>query len=520
MFMGLSVLSVIYLIGSVTFILGLKMLSKPDTARKGNLVAAAGMALAIVGTIFLYKSDGKPLHNYGWIAAGLLIGSVIGVMAAKKVKMTAMPEMVSMFNGMGGACAALISVVEFDHLIHSRFDLREVFSGVAEQAVLQLHRLLQSKMEGATDLSVDLTPDLRGHLLIILLGLIIGAVSFAGSVVAWGKLNGRIRDFAFKGQHIVNLVVMAVVVIGAAVLVLTVNQRMEDAVKTNSVDALLSFQLLFYLILICALIYGVLFVLPIGGADMPVVISLLNSFTGVAAACGGFLYNNPVMLTGGILVGSAGTILTILMCQAMNRSLKNVLIGSFGGGAAAAAVGGKEQGSYKEISLSDAAVVMAYAGKVMIVPGYGLAVAQAQHACHELEKLLEEKGVEVKYAIHPVAGRMPGHMNVLLAEADVPYEKLLEMEDANAEMNTTDAVLVLGANDVVNPAAKNDPASPIYGMPILEVENAKLVIVNKRSMKPGYAGIENELFFQPKTSMLFGDAKQVLQQLVAEIKQV
>ncbi|SJZ55098.1 NAD(P) transhydrogenase subunit beta [Chitinophaga eiseniae] len=514
--MGLSVLSVIYLIGSVTFILGLKMLSKPDTARKGNLVAAAGMALAIVGTIFLYKSDGKHLHNYGWIAAGLLIGSVIGVMAAKKVKMTAMPEMVSMFNGMGGACAALISVVEFDHLVHSRFDLREVFSGMAEQAVLQLHKLLQS----GTDMSVDLSPDLRGHLLIILLGLIIGAVSFAGSVVAWGKLNGRIRDFAFKGQHIVNLVVMAIVVIGAAVLVLTVNQRMEDTMKAGSADGLLSFQLLFYLILICALIYGVLFVLPIGGADMPVVISLLNSFTGVAAACGGFLYDNPVMLTGGILVGSAGTILTILMCRAMNRSLKNVLIGSFGGGAAAAAAGGKEQGSYKEISLSDAAVVMAYAGKVMIVPGYGLAVAQAQHACHELEKLLEDKGVEVKYAIHPVAGRMPGHMNVLLAEADVPYEKLLEMEDANAEMPTTDAVLVLGANDVVNPAAKSDPASPIYGMPILEVENAKLVIVNKRSMKPGYAGIENELFFQPKTSMLFGDAKQVLQQLVAEIKQV
>nr|WP_295876028.1 NAD(P)(+) transhydrogenase (Re/Si-specific) subunit beta [uncultured Chitinophaga sp.] len=514
--MGLSVLSVIYLIGSVTFILGLKMLSKPDTARKGNLVAAAGMALAIVGTIFLYKSDGKHLHNYGWIAAGLLIGSVIGVMAAKKVKMTAMPEMVSMFNGMGGACAALISVVEFDHLVHSRFDPREIFSGMAEQAVLQLHKLLQS----GTDMSVDLSPDLRGHLLIILLGLIIGAVSFAGSVVAWGKLNGRIRDFAFKGQHIVNLVVMAIVVIGAAVLVLTVNQRVEDAMKAGSAGGLLSFQLLFYLILVCALIYGVLFVLPIGGADMPVVISLLNSFTGVAAACGGFLYDNPVMLTGGILVGSAGTILTILMCRAMNRSLKNVLIGSFGGGATAAAAGGREQGSYKEISLSDAAVVMAYASKVMIVPGYGLAVAQAQHACHELEKLLEDKGVEVKYAIHPVAGRMPGHMNVLLAEADVPYEKLLEMEDANAEMPTTDAVLVLGANDVVNPAAKSDPASPIYGMPILEVENAKLVIVNKRSMKPGYAGIENELFFQPKTSMLFGDAKQVLQQLVAEIKQV
>jgi len=251
-----------------------------------------------------------------------------------------------------------------------------------------------------------------------------------------------------------------------------------------------------------------------------VVISLLNSFTGVAAASGGFLYDNPVMLTGGILVGAAGTLLTILMCNAMNRSLLNVLIGSFGTGAATASAQKHEGGQYKEISLSDAAMVMSYANKVLIVPGYGLAVAQAQHTCHELEKVLESKGVEVKYAIHPVAGRMPGHMNVLLAEADVSYEKLLEMEVANEEFKTADVVLILGANDVVNPAAKNDPASPIYGMPILEVEEAKTVIVNKRSMKPGYAGIENELFFKPKTSMLFGDAKKALQDLLAEIKNV
>lgn len=250
---------------------------------------------------------------------------------------------------------------------------------------------------------------------------------------------------------------------------------------------------------------------------MPVVISLLNSFTGVAAAFGGFLYNNPVMLTGGILVGSAGTILTILMCKAMNRPLSNVLIGSFGGGATGGG-SNKDQGSYKEISISDSAVVMSYAKKVMIVPGYGLAVAQAQHVCHELEKLLIDKGVEVKYAIHPVAGRMPGHMNVLLAEADVDYGSLLEMEQANEEFASTDVVLILGANDVVNPAAKSDPASPIYGMPVLDVELSKLVIINKRSMNPGYAGIENELFFQPKSSMLFGDAKSVLQKLVAEIK--
>jgi NAD(P) transhydrogenase subunit beta len=274
----------------------------------------------------------------------------------------------------------------------------------------------------------------------------------------------------------------------------------------------------FYVIFFLSLLYGIFFVFPIGGADMPVVISLLNSFTGVAAACGGFLYENKVMLTGGILVGAAGTLLTILMCKAMNRSLTNVLIGSFGASAVGSGSSASVQGTHKEISLSDTAVLMSYANRVYIVPGYGLAVAQAQHACHELEKLLESKGVEVKYAIHPVAGRMPGHMNVLLAEADVPYEKLLEMEQANEEFSTTDVVLILGANDVVNPAAKTDPSSPIYGMPILDVELAKHVVVNKRSMKPGYAGIENELFFRPKTSMLFGDAKKVLQDLVAEIK--
>ncbi|MCF6406076.1 NAD(P)(+) transhydrogenase (Re/Si-specific) subunit beta [Chitinophaga filiformis] len=459
-------LSLIYLIGSVTFIIGLKMLSNPATARKGNAIAAGGMTLAILGTIFLYRHHGQGLHNYGWIIAGLLIGGVIGLVSARRVKMTAMPEMVSLFNGMGGACAALISVVEFEYM------RAVIFTGAP----------------------------VKMQLMIILAGMVIGSVSFAGSVIAWGKLNGSIKDISFKGQHIVNLVILAVILLLAVVV--TVALPAATAI-------------LFVVILLLSLVYGVCFVLPIGGADMPVVISLLNSFTGVAAACGGFLYNNPVMLTGGILVGSAGTILTILMCKAMNRSLKNVLIGSFGGPKAAGA--SREQGAYKEISLSDTAVIMAYAQKVMIVPGYGLAVAQAQHACHELETLLEARGVEVKYAIHPVAGRMPGHMNVLLAEADVPYDKLLEMEQANGQFNTTDVVLVLGANDVVNPAAKSDPASPIYGMPILEVENARSVIVNKRSMKPGYAGIENDLFFQPKTSMLFGDAKHVLQQLVAEI---
>lgn len=482
--MSFSILTIIYLVASVTFILGLKMLSNPATARRGNGIAATGMALAILATIFLYHDEqGKALGNHAWIFGGIIIGAVVGTLAARRVKMTAMPEMVSLFNGMGGACAALISIVEFNHLAAARIaaggmSMRDIFPTSADYNAW------------------------RGEMLIIIAGLIIGAVSFAGSVIAWGKLNGKIRDFAFPGNHVVNLVVLVVVLLMASWLI-SVYQN------TNMV--------VFYLIFGLSLLYGVFFVLPIGGADMPVVISLLNSFTGVAAACGGFLYNNKAMLTGGILVGAAGTLLTILMCRAMNRSLKNVLIGSFGGSAAHAAAG-QQQGSYKEISLSDAAVVLSYANKVMIVPGYGLAVAQAQHACHELEKILTAKGVDVKYAIHPVAGRMPGHMNVLLAEADVDYDQLHEMEQANEEFPNTDVVLVLGANDVVNPAAKSDPASPIYGMPILDVELAKTCIVNKRSMKPGYAGIENDLFFRPKTSMLFGDAKKVLQDLAAEIK--
>lgn len=473
--MELNILTICYLIGSVTFILGLKMLSNPATARKGNLIAAGGMVIAILGTIFLYEEEGKKLGNYGWIFGGIAIGTIIGFLAAKKVKMTAMPEMVSLFNGMGGACAALISIVEFNHLGFS-------------------------KIPGMQEIIVS--AGAKGILLIILLGLIIGSVSFAGSIIAWGKLNGKVKDFSFKGQHLFNIGLL-LVILGLATYII-------GWTPANA-------HILFYAVFALSLLYGVFFVFPIGGADMPVVISLLNSFTGVAAACGGFLYNNKVMLTGGILVGAAGTLLTILMCKAMNRSLANVLIGSFGASAAASGVK-KEQGSYKEITLSDTAVLMSYSAKVFIVPGYGLAVAQAQHACHELEKLLESKGVEVKYAIHPVAGRMPGHMNVLLAEADVPYDKLLEMEQANEEFSTTDVVLILGANDVVNPAAKTDPASPIYGMPILDVELAKNVIVNKRSMKPGYAGIENDLFFQPKTSMLFGDAKKVLQDLIGEIK--
>ena len=472
--MGISLLTIAYLIGSVTFILGLKMLSHPANAKRGNLIAAAGMGVSILATIFLYEDEGRKLGNYAWIFGGLIIGSIIGTLSAKKVKMTAMPEMVSMFNGMGGACAALIAIVEFNHISDRGF------------------------MNNGIPVSVS-------TMISIILGLTIGAVSFAGSMLAWGKLNGKIKDFIFRGQHLVNILILVLITIMAFYFLFHAGMVGHS---------------FFYIVLALSLLYGAMFVMPIGGADMPVVISLLNSFTGVAAASGGFLYDNPVMLTGGILVGAAGTLLTILMCNAMNRSLLNVLIGSFGTGAATASAQKHEGGQYKEISLSDAAMVMSYANKVLIVPGYGLAVAQAQHTCHELEKVLESKGVEVKYAIHPVAGRMPGHMNVLLAEADVSYEKLLEMEVANEEFKTADVVLILGANDVVNPAAKNDPASPIYGMPILEVEEAKTVIVNKRSMKPGYAGIENELFFKPKTSMLFGDAKKALQDLLAEIKNV
>jgi H+-translocating NAD(P) transhydrogenase subunit beta len=456
-----------YLIGSITFILGLKMLSSADSARRGNLLAAAGMGIAIVGTIFFHKdSEGHAIGNLIWILAAMLIGTVVGYLMAMRVKMTAMPQMVSFFNGMGGACAAIISIVELHSHDHSQAS--------------------------------------PWYMLIIYLGLIIGTVSFSGSVIAYGKLDEKIKDINSKALTYINLLLLALVfgVLGVTVF----------SPATISADMAL------WLLLGLSTLYGVLFVMPIGGADMPVVISLLNSFTGMAAAFGGFMYNNPVMLTGGILVGSAGTILTVLMCTAMNRSLLNVIIGSFGGGGSAAGGGAKGDQTVREITLTDTAILCAYASKVSIVPGYGLAVAQAQHICHEFEKNLVERGVEVNYAIHPVAGRMPGHMNVLLAEADVPYPMLVEMEDVNPNLPNTDVVIIVGANDVVNPAAENDPSSPIYGMPVIKVWEAKTVIVLKRSMRAGYAGIENELFFHPKTKMLFGDAKDTLTKLVGELK--
>ncbi len=467
---GITILEVTYVVASVLFIIGLKMLSHPLTARRGNILAAFGMGFAIVATIVFHRKDGEPIKNIPLILAAIAIGTAIGWIIARKVKMTAMPQLVSFFNGMGGAAAALISMMEFPRINPEL---------IAESGMA------------------------NGEVLAILLGLLIGTVSWAGSMIAYGKLDGWIGDLRVKAMKYVNLAILAVL-IGMIVFIMT-----RDVQASSELTPLI------YIMFAIAVVYGVLFVMPIGGADMPVVISLLNSFTGVAAAMGGFLYNNQAMLTGGILVGSAGTILTVLMCKAMNRSLLNVIVGVFGGGGESNIVAG---GSIKEISLSDAAVLLSYSKKVVIVPGYGLAVAQAQHICHELDKLLEEKGVEVKYAIHPVAGRMPGHMNVLLAEADVPYEQLIESDEINPDLPNTDVLVVIGANDVVNPAAEDDPSSPIFGMPIIKARDARNIIVMKRGMGKGYAAIENLLFFNDKTRMLFGDAKGTLQNLVNEVK--
>ena len=459
--MNLDIIHIIYLFASVTFILGLKMLSNPKTARNGNILAAAGMIVAILGTIFLHEGEVN-LLIYGLIFGAIGIGTGVGWLTAKRVQMTKMPELVSLFNGMGGACAALIGLVEFHH-----------------------------NLDNPTNIAI------------ILAGMVIGSVSFSGSIIAWAKLNGSLKNaIRLPKYNILNTLILIGLFAYSAFIVWS---------GTHNETHL-------YGLFTAAILYGILFVIPIGGADMPVVISLLNSFTGLAAAFGGFLYGNQVMLTGGILVGSAGTLLTLVMCEAMNRPLFNVIFGAFGEGDSPQSSGGGSQGTVKEVGPSDLAVQMNYSNKILIVPGYGLAVAQAQHVIKELEQLLEDRGVEVAYAIHPVAGRMPGHMNVLLAESNVDYDKLKEMEDVNPEFSQTDLVLVVGANDVVNPAAKTDPTSPIFGMPILEVENAKHVVVNKRSMNAGYAGIQNELFFRDKTSMLFGDAKKVLTELVNELK--
>ncbi len=456
------ILNYTYLISIVLFIIGLKKLSHPDTAKNGNLIAASGMGLAILASL-IYPIEGAN-NNYIWIIIAMIIGGGIGFVVAKKVKMTAMPEMVSLFNGLGGASTMLISFVEFYNY------------PIAESP-------------------------LNGQMITTVFALFVGSISFTGSMIAYGKLQGFLRDsLVLPFPQFINMALL-ILVIGLSVFTL-----IQPELNFNYVIILLAL----------SLIYGVTFVTPIGGGDMPVVISLLNSFTGIGAALAGLIYGNQVMIFGGILVGAAGIILTVLMCNAMNRSIFNVVIGGFSGSGKSSSGDGREQ-IVKEAMHNDLAIQLKYSQKVIVVPGYGLAVAQAQHTCHELESLLEGEGVDVKYAIHPVAGRMPGHMNVLLAEADVPYPKLLELDDANKEFPSTDIVLVVGANDVVNPAAKEDQGSPIYGMPILDVEQAKNVIVLKRSMNPGYAGIQNPLFFGEKTKMLFGDAKSSIQKLIEEV---
>ncbi len=460
-----AIIDLSYLIGALAFVIGLRRLSSPDTARKGNIVAGLGMGLAIIA-VLVQPMDGAA-NNYGWIAGGILLGAVIGWVAAKKVAMTAMPQMVSVFNGLGGACAVVLAMIE----------LMGYYAG-----------------ENPMDM---------GQKAIALLALLIGGVAFTGSMLAYGKLEGLVDDrkVTLPGHTYINLALLLVVLAASVYTLVT-------GVEGGTTLALI--------VMGAALIYGISFVAPIGGADMPVVISLLNSFSGLSAASAGLIYGSQIMIVGGILVGASGTILTVLMCEAMNRSLMNVIIGGFGSAGPAGAAAGDQ--TVKEVTYNDAAIQLFYSQSVIFVPGYGLAVAQAQKQVKELDDLLSANGVDVKYAIHPVAGRMPGHMNVLLAEADVPYPKLLDLDDANAAIANADVVVVVGANDVVNPAALDEPGSPVYGMPVLRVWEAKNVIVLKRSMRPGYAGIQNKLFFHEKTRMLFGDAKDSIQKLIEEVK--
>jgi H+-translocating NAD(P) transhydrogenase subunit beta len=458
-----NVINLTYVVAALLLVLGIKRLSSPATARSGNVVAAVGMVIAIVFTLF-----DDDIDTYWLMALGMAIGTVIGFASARLVKMTAMPQMVALFNGVGGGAAALIAAAEF-------------------------HRLAPDGGHVAGDVIGA-----------ILFSALIGSISFSGSLVAFGKLQEVLpgRPIVFAGQQAFNAVLFAALVAVGAF-----------AGTTEGGWWLVA-------LLVGALLFGVLLVLPIGGADMPVVISLLNAFTGLAAASTGFVLDNVALIIGGTLVGASGTLLTILMGRAMNRSLANVLFGAFGAAPAAgpAAAAASDGQAVREVSAEDAAVMLAYARRVVIVPGYGLAVAQAQHNVRELADLLERRGVDVRYAIHPVAGRMPGHMNVLLAEANVPYPQLYDMEDINPEFPRTDVALVVGANDVTNPAARENPESPLYGMPILDVDHAANVIVLKRSMNPGFAGIDNDLYFNPKTAMLFGDAKASVEKLVTAVK--
>jgi NAD(P) transhydrogenase subunit beta len=460
-----------WLAGAAAFVIGLMRMNSPATARNGNLLSAAGMALAIGGTAVLLAGRGSASIS-AWliILAGIAVGGGLGLYTARTVKMTAMPQLVSLFNAVGGGAAALIAIDDYLHLAS-----------------------LQTLAPNVIPLEISIPT---------VLDVVIGGITFTGSLIASGKLMGVIpgRPIRIPGGQLVTLALAAVTAIAAVYL----------WAGTVSVPVL-------FVIIAASLVFGVTMVLPIGGADMPVVISLLNSFTGTAVAMAGFVLRNDVLIIAGALVGASGAILTKLMADAMNRSVLNIMVGGFGGGEGTEAAGGPEGGSVRSLGTDDAAIQLAYASSVIIVPGYGLAVAQAQHAVRELAELLEDRGVTVNYAIHPVAGRMPGHMNVLLAEANVPYPQLREMEDINPEFDRADVALVVGANDVTNPAARR-AGTPVSGMPILDVDHAKSIIVIKRSMGRGYAGIDNELYVNPKTGMLFADAKQGLADLVAAVK--
>ncbi len=453
----------LYLLAAILFITGLKRLQSPETARTGNRLSALGMLLAIVVTLL-----DAGIVSYSTIVLGMLVGGGLGLAVAYRVKMTSMPQMVALLNGFGGGASLLVASAEFLHA-----DERGIQTTVDVAA--------------ATNISV-----------------LIGAVTASGSVIAWAKLQEVMtgKPITFAGQKVLNAILFA------SILALGIWIAADSAAPHAA----------FYGLVGLALLLGVMLVIPIGGADMPVVISLLNSYSGIAGSMTGFIIGNEVLIVSGALVGSSGIILSRIMCKAMNRSLGNVIFGAFG--SATSSSGKLAEGlTVQTTTAEDSALQLAYAPQVIIVPGYGLAVAQAQHQVRELADLIEKRGGTVKFAIHPVAGRMPGHMNVLLAEANVPYDKLFDMDDINSEFERTDVVLVIGANDVVNPAARNDPGSPIYGMPILDADQAKRIIVMKRGMSAGFAGIENELFYDPKTQMLFGDAKATLTKLLAEIKQ-
>jgi NAD(P) transhydrogenase subunit beta len=454
-----NVVDLLYLVSIVCFVLALRFLSSPKHARRGNWLGGAGMIVAIATTLLL---DG--IGNWALIVIGGAIGSAVGVVGARTVKMTAMPQMVALFNGVGGGAAALVALAEW-------------------------HR--------AVDPGGDETVS-------IVLSALIGSISFAGSIVAFGKLQELVsgRPIVFPGQNVVDALVLAAAAVFGIVAIAGVHDEW-----------------VLYAVILLALLFGVMFVLPIGGADMPVVISLLNAFTGVAASATGFVLDSTVLIVSGMLVGASGTLLTLLMAKAMNRSIANVVFGAFGRVQTGAGTARTDDGrTVRATTPQDVAVQLSFARKVIVVPGYGMAVAQAQHDVRQLADVLEERGVDVKYAIHPVAGRMPGHMNVLLAEANVPYTQLFEMDEINPEFPQTDVALVIGANDVTNPAARSDPGSPIYGMPILDVDKAASIVVLKRSMRPGFAGIDNELYLDPKTTMLFGDAKDSVLKLISAVK--